>query len=327
MTFAKRNALLLTVWAAFSCTTPKTTKSDKLKEQMNKEQQKKVDEYRAEIEIGRNMGGRLLAFYGVNDDDTLLGYVNQVGNYVASYGDEPDRRYMFQILDSDVVNAFACPGGYILLTRGAIRHARNEAELAHVLGHEIAHVGKKHMFDALQGMSKDEMEKAAKEADAAALKYSEELKARKRPEVTEDETGAMVAKYLSGSAAGLSILSAAKAGMSLILEKGLGAEKEFEADAFGTKFAVRAGYHPKALMNYLCRIEQKKGKHKGRCRLPKRAKKKKKKSILDKTHPSVVDRVAHIKKTLISMNGLNSPGARGAGRFKKFKKRIPKPTK
>ena len=312
---------------SMGCTTPKSSKSAKLKAKMSSDQQKKIDEYQAEIEIGRNMGGRLLAFYGVHDDDVLLGYVNQVGNFVSGYSDDPERRYMFQILDSDGVNAFACPGGYILLTRGAVRHARNEAELAHVLGHEIAHVGKKHMFDALQGMSKDDMEKAAKEADAAALKFTRELKARRRPEVKENESGAMLAKYLSGSAAGLSILSAAKAGMSLILEKGLGAEKEFEADAFGTKFAVRAGYHPKALMNYLCRIEQKKKGKSGRCRLAKKKKKTKNKSILDKTHPSVVQRVGHIKKTLVAMSGLNTPGARGAGRFTKFRKRIPAPSK
>lgn len=319
-----------------SCATPQYSQSDKLKAQMSDTQQKKLDEFKAEIAIGRNMAGRLLAFYGINDDEALAGYVNQVGAYVATFSDFPDRRYMFQILDTDAVNAFAAPGGYILVTRGAIRHAENEAELAHVLGHEVAHVGLKHMFESLKGMSKDEMEKAAKEADQAGLKMSQELKARKRPTVTDD-SGALLARYLSGSAAGLSVLSAAKAGMSLILEKGLGAEKEFEADASGTKYAVRAGYHPKALMNYLCRLERtkaakdkkgKKAKHNQNqsCRLPKSAfakKKKKPATILDKTHPSVPQRIANIKKTLYKIDAADSPGARGEARFEKYHKLIP----
>ena len=318
----------LVLWGCLGCTTPRTSKTEKLKSGLKHKEKKQVDEYRAEIEIGRNMGGRLLAYYGVHDDETLVGYVNQVGTYVASYSDHPERRYMFQILDSDSVNAFACPGGYILLTRGAVRHAQNEAELAHVIGHEIAHVGEKHMFDALQGMSKDEMDKAAKEADKAGLKFSPELKARKRPVVKEDETGAMLAKYISGSAAGLSILSAAKAGMSLILEKGLGAEKEYEADSLGAQYAVRAGYHPRALMNYLCRIEQKKkGASNKPCVLPKKKKKKGKKkvTILDKTHPAVADRIANIKKSLLASASLNTPGARGRKRFQSYRKRIPVP--
>ena len=313
-----------TILGVWSCTTPKTSQTAKLKAKLDKKQKQKVDEYRAEIEIGRSMSGRLLAFYGVIDDPTLIGYLNQVGTYVASYSEYPDRRYMFQILDNKSVNAFACPGGYILVTSGAIKAAKNEAELAHILGHEVAHVGEKHMFDALKGMSKDDMEKAAKEADKASMRLSEELKVRRRPVPVENDTGALLAKYLSGASAGLSILSAAKAGMSLILEKGLGADLEYKADEEGTKYAVNAGYEPKALMNYLCRIEQKKRKIKGRCKLSNilKKKRKKRKSIMDKTHPPVGERIANITKTLEAIGSLDSIGARGSARFVKYKKRI-----
>lgn len=312
----------VSLWGLLTCTTPRKSKTDQIKGNLNKGQQAKLDELRAEIDVGRNMAGRLLAFYGVVDDAVLAGYLNQVGAFVASYSDFPERRYMFQVLDSTSINAFACPGGYILVTKGAVKHALNEAELAFVLGHEIAHVGKKHMFDTLTDMSKEDLEKAADEAEKANLKLSPELRARKRPEVEENETGAMLAKYLSGSAAGLNILSAAKAGMSLILERGLGAEKEFEADEEGTRYAVRAGYYPQALMNFLCRIEQKNKKQTGKCRLVRKKKNKKGKSILDKTHPPVIDRVATIKKTLQSLGALDAPGARGEKRFERYKKRI-----
>ena len=66
---------------------------------------------------------------------------------------------MFDILNTEEINAFACPGGYILISKGALRHAENEAELAHVLAHEVAHVGKKHMYDTLKSMTPEEMEK------------------------------------------------------------------------------------------------------------------------------------------------------------------------
>ena len=272
------------------------------------------------MEVGRGMAGRLLAHYGVNDDEQLLGYVNQVGAYVSGFSDVPDRRYMFEILDSDSVNAFAAPGGYILVTRGALRHATSEAELAHVLGHEVAHVGMKHMFDALKNMSEEELEKTAKEGEEAATKLPPTMKARKRPQVTENETASMMARYIGGSAAGLNMLQAARAGMSLIMEKGLGAEKEFEADVAGTRYAVRAGYQPNALMNYLCRIEQKKQKKKGRCRLKKSRKKsgKKKASVMDRTHPSIVDRVANIKRALHGMGGERIVGASGIERYRRY---------
>ncbi len=317
---------IATMTLVAACTTPQNLQVSKAEADLNAKEQKKLDEYKAEIEIGRNMAGRLLAFYGVDTDEDLVGYINQVGNYVASYSDFPERRYMFQILDSESINAFACPGGYILVTRGAVRHAQNEAELAHVLGHEVAHVGLKHMFDSLKSMSKDDLEKAAKEADKAAMKMSPELKARKRPEVKENDAGALIARYLAGSSAGLNVLSAAKAGMSLILEKGLGAEKELEADASGTRYALRGGYYPKALMNYLCRIDQEKRgiKNAKTCKMPTSNPKTKSKhpSVLEKTHPPVAMRIDNIKKTLVSLDALEAPGARGEARFMAFRSKL-----
>ena len=310
------------IFSGCSCTTPKVSKTKSLVKGMSSDDQQKLEEYRAEIEIGRNMAGRLLSFYGVADDDELDAYVNQVGSYVAGFSDHPERRYMFQVLNSDIVNAFAAPGGYILVTRGAIKHAQNEAELAFVLAHEVAHVGHKHMFDSLKGMSKEDIDKAVAKADKAAMERSPELKARARPKPQENEVGATLAKYMSGASAGMSILSAAKAGMSLILEEGLGADKEFEADSYGTRYAVRAGYHQKAGMNYLCRLQQKKASKNKPCKIRKVKKKKGKKSILDKTHPSVVDRVGHIRKTLKDMDALDGIGAKGEVRFRQIKKLV-----
>jgi predicted Zn-dependent protease len=257
----------------------------------------------------------------VYDDQNLANYVNQVGLYVSKFSDYPERRYMFEVLDSEQINAFACPGGYILVTLGAIKHARNEAQLAHVLGHEVTHVGEKHMFNTLQKMSSEEMTKINEETEAAYQHLPPEVTVRERPDPEQSAAGSMLARYLSGSSAGLSIIQAAKAGMSLILEKGLGAELEYEADQEGVKTAIKAGYQPQALVDFLCRIKE--GTRTGRCKLTPEKKADGKtaadhKTPLDKTHPPIPERIKKIRVVLKEMGAREMTGALGTARFKQF---------
>lgn len=290
------------------------------------EAQKKLDEAKAEMEIGRNMAGRLIKFYGAYPDEKLVRYVNEVGNLVARYSDYPDRRFMFEVYYSDEVNAFACPGGYILVSLGAIKNANNEAELAAVLGHEIAHVGKKHMFNTLAKMTEEDLKKTGDE-NSKFKALPEEVKVRKRPEPVESEVGSLMARYLSGASAGLNILQAAKAGMSLITEKGLGADLEYEADREGTRFAINSGYYSKGLINFLCRLETNRGHDANYC-LQKQNEKvaggagAKNQSILEKTHPSVPDRVINIVSVLKAMKTNEAIGAKGRKRYLAIKERI-----
>ncbi len=306
-----------------ACKMRRDQKTEASVKELSEEEKKRVDEARAEMEIGRNMAGRLLQFYGVYEDKKLNSYVNNVGNYVAGFSDDPTRRYMFEIIDSDIVNAFACPGGYVLVTLGAIRHAKDEAQLAHVLAHEVAHVGKKHMFEKLKNMNEEEMNNVSKEAEKRNEHLPEGMVSRKRPDPEVSGAGALLARYLSGSTAGLSILAAAKAGMSLILEKGLGADLEYEADREGTKYALRAGYDPLALEDFLCRLE-KRNAETGKCKLETKAKKTKKpETILDKTHPPVGERIVNIDKVLIELDANKIVGAKGEKRFAKNTANIP----
>lgn len=299
-------ALSVTVLA---CTTPKeATKSSDSK--LSAAETKQLDEYRAEVEIGRNMAGRLLGYYGIVDDEKLVGYVNQVGNYVASYGDYPERKYMFAILKHESINAFACPGGYVLITMGALRAVKNEAELAAIMGHEVAHVGKKHMFNTLREMKEKEMDKTASEGDK---KIDQALKVRERPKGEASQTGAVLARYLAGSSgASLNVLKAAAAGMTLITEKGIDKELEYEADYEGVKYAIRAGYEPKAMMAYLRRVNDAKDT---------------KVKNLGKTHPSPENRIKKIEKLLKTLKAEDIVGASGEDRFERLKKTFPKAEK
>ncbi len=305
----------LMLWVALLVPLAACTKEQKVKEatdpKLSPAETKAMDEYRGEVEVGRNMAGRLLAYYGVIDDKNVVGYVNQVGNYVASYSDYPDRKYMFAILKHESINAFACPGGYILVTMGAIRAVENEAELSAILGHEVAHVGKKHMFDTLRKMKEKELEALAKSRNDGSLPQS--IKVRERPEPAETGAGAMLARYLSGSAgSSLNILAAAQAGMSLITEKGLDKDLEFEADHEGVKYSIRAGYEPKAMLNFLKRLDDKSDK---------------KVKNLEKTHPSIKERRKQIAKLLKTLKADDIIGAQGEQRFSKMRKEFPKPEK
>jgi predicted Zn-dependent protease len=269
---------------------------------LSKSEQLILDDYKAEVEVGRNMAGRLFTFYGEYQNEGLKSYINSVGQYVARNGDYPDRRYMFSVLDSDSVNAFACPGGYILVTRGLLESAANEAEIAAILGHEAAHVGKKHMFNSLRAMSKEQVEKA--ESEAAARKRPDKYsRARLRPVGDNSDSGSALAKFLTtASGAGIGILQAAKLGMGLLLEKGLDKDLEFEADREGVKYAIRAGYDPKALDRFLERLAETKNKNND-------------KTVMDVTHPTIPDRRKVIADTLNRMGADQIIGAVGKDRF------------
>lgn len=297
--------------ALFACSALKKTRS-----KLSSEEEERLNRYKTEVELGRNMAGRLYQFYGSYGDEELMGYVNQVGSYVASYSDYTERRYMFGILETEVVNAFACPGGYILITVGTIRNARTEAELAMVLGHEIAHVGKQHMFKTLLTMGEKEREKEAEEVEKrSTLPYSTVV--RRRPDPAEEsELAAFVARYIvSSMGSAFGILKAAKAGMGLILEKGLDKKYEFEADREGVQYAIRAGYEPNAMVRFLKRL----------------ADTKKKKGvdmkILEKTHPSLANREKKITALLAQLDASSIVGADGEDRFAARLRALPERTK
>lgn len=283
---------------------------DPAKSQLSKEEERKLNEFRAELEIGRNMAGRLITYYGEYNDEPLNGYLNLVGNYVAQQGPYADRRYMIKLLNSESVNAFACPGGYILVTMGALRQAENEAELGAILGHESAHVGNRHMMKTLLTMDKDKLDAAAK---APSLKPDPAVasRMRKRVEVTEQsEAAKTLARYLGTTAVpGLSIVAAAKAGLGLILEKGLDHKLEFEADQEGVKYAIAAGYDPRAMSNFLGRLV-------ARAKLLNT-------KTLEKTHPKPAERRAKVDQLLVQLRADTITGAKGVERFASMQNRLP----
>ena len=171
-----------------------------------------------ENRIGKQISGNLLGAVPLVKDDALQQYVNRVGNWVALQAGRKDTTWHFGVLDTEDINAFAAPGGYIFVTRGLYRILNNEAELAGVLGHEIAHVTRKHHLKVLK-----------KSSLIGALGQAASNKARGSDQAIQN---------LIGNGAE-------------IMARGLDKEAEFEADRVGIVLAARAGYDPWGLPTVL----------------------------------------------------------------------------
>ena len=173
-----------------------------------------VDE-KQEIRIGEEASAVLLGAAPLHPNAPLQTYVNQVGRWVALQSERPDLPWKFGVIDTSSINAFAAPGGHVFITRGLLRQLQSEDELAGVLGHEIAHVLKKHHLDAVQ--------KGAR-LDLAGMLVGSQVDARQQQ-----------------------TLQRLNAGFRELYARGLDRDDEFEADRIGVILAARAGYDPYGL--------------------------------------------------------------------------------
>ncbi len=194
---------------------------------------RELPDYYTESQDGFGLGiASSVASLGLLDNPALQEYVNAVGQLVVDASDVNDINFKFFILDIPEPNAYACPGGYIFVTRGMLRILVNEAELACVLAHEIGHISR---FHGLKEMAQRKNQIAADDAFAeldAELPdaYDEETKLTEQE--LEDEAFSMYETIFQGR------LDA----------------YEREADALAILFAVRAGYAPVELKSALQRL-------------------------------------------------------------------------
>ena len=156
---------------------------------------------------------------GAYNDPQLAAYVDRVGQSLARYSEIPGLRYTFTIIDSEDVNAFALPGGYIHVTRGLLALADSEAELAGVLAHELGHVTARH----------------------AAQRYSRGV---------ATGIGASVLGVL-GAIAGLPSATGdvVNYGAQAYLQS-YSRDQELQADMLAIRYMTRAGYDPQAMVSF-----------------------------------------------------------------------------
>jgi predicted Zn-dependent protease len=176
-----------------------------------------------ESEVGREVAAKLVAFFGLYKDEVLTRYVNLVGAAVAAQAERQDITYHFAVLDSDDINAFSAPGGYIFITRGAVALCEDESELAGVLAHEVGHVAGKHVMKIV-------------ERDKAMRAGVDEAKA-----------------HMPGSAY---LHKMSKGILIKLIDQGLAPSDEFDADQRGIKYAQAAGYPADGLARFLTKLDQ-----------------------------------------------------------------------
>jgi len=176
-----------------------------------------------EIQIGRQITGNLLGAAPLVNDEELQNYVNKVGRWVANQGERADLPWHFGVIESEDINAFAAPGGYVVITKGLYRKMENEAQLAGVLSHEIAHVIRSHHLKILQ--------------KTQLLNFGSDLLGK---QLGRDN---QVIQKLIGSGAE-------------VCARSLDKSAEFEADRMGVVLTTRAGYEPFGLPEVLQIIGQ-----------------------------------------------------------------------
>lgn len=171
-----------------------------------------------EIAVGRQIAGNLLGAAPLVKDKALQKYVNLVGRWVANQSERPDLEWHFGVIDSEDINAFAAPGGYIFVTQGLYRLLDNEAQLAGVLAHEIGHVVRQHHYRVIQ--------------QTRVVDVGSRLLAQR---VGQDNP---LIQNLIGSGAE-------------IVARGLDKRAEYEADRMGVVLSARAGYDQYAFVEVL----------------------------------------------------------------------------
>lgn len=97
-----------------------------------------------EIALGKEADPQIIAQYGLYEDTAIQNFINLKGNQMVAISHRPKLEYGFRVLDSEVLNAFAVPGGYVYFTRGMLAYLNSEADFSGVLAHEIGHISYRH---------------------------------------------------------------------------------------------------------------------------------------------------------------------------------------
>ena len=176
-----------------------------------------------EIAMGVDADPQIVSQYGLYEDSTLQRFINQKGKEMAAVSHRPDLNYTFRIVDSDILNAFAVPGGYVYFTRGIMAHFNNEAEFAGVLGHEIGHITARHSV-------------------------SQQSKAML------GQIGLIGAMVLSPELAQFG--EAASQGLGLLFLK-FGRDAERQSDDLGVEYSTKIGYDAREMAHFFNTLQRK----------------------------------------------------------------------
>jgi len=161
------------------------------------------------------------------DSPLLLAYLNNLGQKVAAASRRPQIEYSFKIVNTDTVNAFSLPGGFIYVHRGLLDFVVNESELAGILAHEVGHVVAYHSMN-----------------DVARRYWIDQgMYQLKKAGVLDNQQMVDMMQKFGGP-------------MLLFVDRKFSREEESEADMLGMYNAIRAGYDPEGLISSLGRLSK-----------------------------------------------------------------------
>ena len=187
-----------------------------------------------ERSIGDSVALEIISRYGgLVRDEPAMRRINLIGLAMARASDRPDLDWRFAILASDSVNAFSAPGGYVFITRALYVQAGSDDVLAGILGHEIAHITRRH---ALKIVERNE---AAAGAKSQLLKRSTQAR---EVDAQVQQVNATLGADISGM-------------LKTLLVNGFDAPTEFEADQVGRALAVTNGFAPGGLRSALVQLQ------------------------------------------------------------------------
>ena len=180
-----------------------------------------------EIDFGRGVAAKILGKYPIFKDEEKVNYVSQIGTGISAQLGRPELRYYFGILDTEDINAYAAPGGYIFVTTGALKLMRNEAQLAGVLAHELAHIDQKHIVKQLNLQSSDRSLTSG------------------------------IAQILGGAtlSAKIALERLNDLAFKMLMEEGLSKKDEADADQKALEMLISTGYDPQSYLDYLLSIK------------------------------------------------------------------------
>ena len=234
-----------------------------------------------EIELGHGVTAGLLGAAKLHPDAGLQRYVNRVGKWVAMHSARADLPWSFGVIEGESINAFAMPGGGVLVSHGLIKRLSSEAELAAVLAHEIGHVVLKHQLQAIQSsLNSDAWAGIGKDLAGEAI----------------SRRGGRDAFGLKSAAANAGV-DAVKNGVFLRpLDRGM----EYDADRLAVVLATRSGYDSYGMVAVLQMLGQEKGDGSG--------------ADIFSTHPAPSERMAELEKFVPTISA--PPGQNVEGRFR-----------
>jgi predicted Zn-dependent protease len=275
----------LTILAATCLALPMTTYAadQNWRERASAEQVVTEGDVGAEITFGREISARILGRYKPYDNPALVKYVSLVGLSLARSTNRPELEYHFMILDTNEVNAYAAPGGYVFVTKGALLLMKDESELAGVLAHEIAHVTEKHVV--------------------------KELKIKGVDDTVTSGLAQLVGA--SSEAARTAFAQAVDKGLDIIFRNGYKREDEMQADRTAVTISALSGYSSAGLARYLDRISTIKESVPDTNQKLKNQKSQDQRPVdqntEDTTHPSFTARIAQIN-AVIANDGIDTGG-------------------